>query len=303
MPPPPPGPDPDQIPIDDPDPRQTPGVPHPDEGPEGDPPPPDDPDRDTPEGPVGDPMPRPDLPVMTTVTLDAPFKVDGPDVPDYLGPPKIKNDAPFRLSRPGVVTGLAWTETGGDVLYVEATLLPGGKGQLVLTGQLGSVMQESARAALSHVRSRADVLGIAADTFATHDLHLHVPAGAIPKDGPSAGVTMATAILSAARKTPVTPDVAMTGEITLSGLVLPVGGIKEKALAARRQGVKTMILPAQNEDDLDELSAEARRDMTFRPVSTFEQVVEYALGAAPAPPVVEPVVPAPTPPPEPAVAG
>lgn len=296
----PPGADPDAIPMDDPDPRAIPGIPHPDEAPEGDPPPADDPDRDGPEAPIGDPLPHPDLPVMTTVTLEAPFKVDAPDVPDYLGPPKIKNDAPFRLSRPGVVTGLAWTETGGDVLYVEATLLPGGKGQLVLTGQLGSVMQESARAALSHVRSRADVLGIPDTLFGTHDLHLHVPAGAIPKDGPSAGVTMATAILSAARKTPVKPDVAMTGEITLSGLVLPVGGIKEKALAARRQGVKTMILPAQNEDDLDELSPEARKDMTFRPVSTFEQVVEVALGAWVPEPAVEAVVASPA---APAVAG
>jgi ATP-dependent Lon protease len=298
---PPPGSDPDHVPFEDPDPRETPGVPHPDEAPEGDPPPPDDPDRDEPEAPVGDPMQQPDLPVMSTVVLEAPFKVDAPDVPEYLGPPKIKNDAPFRLSRPGVVTGLAWTETGGDVLYVEATLLPGGKGQLVLTGQLGNVMQESARAALSHVRSRATALGISPDMFQTHDLHLHVPAGAIPKDGPSAGVTMASAILSAARQAPVTPDVAMTGEITLSGLVLPVGGIKEKALAARRHGVKTMILPAQNADDLDELSLEARRDMTFRPVSTFEEVVEIALGPlsvaalpAPSPPVpllpVEPVV-------------
>jgi ATP-dependent Lon protease len=220
-----------------------------------------------------------DVPIVTTVTLEAPFRVDGENVPDYLGPPKIKNDAPFRLSRPGVVTGLAWTETGGDVLYVEATLLPGGKGQLVLTGQLGSVMQESARAALSHVRSRAGALGIADDLFGKHDLHLHVPAGAIPKDGPSAGVTMATAILSAARQQAVTPDVAMTGEITLSGLVLPVGGVKEKALAARRQGVKTVVLPAQNEIDLDELSPEARRDMIFKPVASFEEVVAIALGA------------------------
>ncbi len=242
---------------------------------------------------------------MSGVTLDAPFKVGADEVPDYLGPPKIKNDAPFRLSRPGVVTGLAWTEAGGDVLYVEATLLPGGKGQLVLTGQLGSVMQESARAALSHVRSRAETLGIPGDLFSTHDLHLHVPAGAIPKDGPSAGVTMATAILSAARKTPVKPDVAMTGEITLSGLVLPVGGIKEKALAARRQGIKTMILPAQNEDDLDELSPEARREMTFRPVSTFEEVVEVALGAVVTPPTAPEAEPAPPPvsTTEPAVAG
>ena len=243
-------------------------------------------------------MKRPDLPAMTTVTLEAPFRVEGEDVPGYLGPPKIKNDAPFRLSRPGVVTGLAWTEAGGDVLYVEATLLPGGKGQLVLTGQLGSVMQESARAALSHVRSRATAFGIAPDLFGTHDLHLHVPAGAIPKDGPSAGVTMATAILSAARQTPVVTDVAMTGEITLSGLVLPVGGIKEKALAARRHGVKTMILPAQNEDDLDELSPEARASMTFKPAATFEEVIAVALSTlqishadeSPAVPPAEPAV-------------
>ena len=285
----------------DPDPRETPGVPHPVEHPEGDPPPPADPDRDAPEAPAGDPLPTPSLPVMTTVTLEAPFRVDGEDVPDYLGPPKIKNDAPFRLSRPGVVTGLAWTETGGDVLYVEATLLPGGKGQLVLTGQLGSVMQESARAALSHVRSRAAALGIADDLFGKHDLHLHVPAGAIPKDGPSAGVTMATAILSAARQTAVTPDVAMTGEITLSGLVLPVGGIKEKALAARRQGVKTMILPAQNEDDLDEISPEARRDMTFKPVATFEDVVAIALGGSVHAPAGETAVTPPVVPTEPAI--
>jgi len=303
MPPPAPDPDPRHNPSEEPDPRETPGVPHPDEAPEGDPPPPPDPDRDTPEAPIGDPMPQPDMPVMAPITLEAPFKVDAAEVPDFLGPPKIKNDAPFRLSRPGVVTGLAWTESGGDVLYVEATLLPGGKGQLVLTGQLGNVMQESARAAVSHVRSRATALGISPDTFQTHDLHLHVPAGAIPKDGPSAGVTMATAILSAARQSPVTADVAMTGEITLSGLVLPVGGIKEKALAARRQGVKTMILPAQNEDDLAELSPEARRDMTFRPVATFEEVVDIALGPVSVPALPVPPMPAPLPPAEPAVAG
>ena len=285
---------------EDPDPRDLPGDPNPHEFPEGDPPPPPDPDRDLPEAPIGDPAPAPQMPIMS-VALEAPFRVAAEDVPDYLGPPKIKNDAPFRLSRPGVVTGLAWTESGGDVLYVEATLLPGGKGQLVLTGQLGNVMQESARAALSHVRSRASALGIAEDFLTKHDLHLHVPAGAIPKDGPSAGVTMAIAILSAARKSPVTPDVAMTGEITLSGLVLPVGGIKEKALAARRHGVKTMILPDQNADDLDELSPEARRDMRFVPVSTFEEAVAIALGARVEPPPV--VVAAVTPPVEPVVAG
>ena len=165
------------------------------------------------------------------------------EVPDYLGPPRFRSETAFRTSRPGVATGVAWTETGGDVLFIEAVLLPGGDGHLTLTGQLGNVMQESARAALSHVRQQAVALGIDPETLTKHDLHVHVPAGAIPKDGPSAGVTMATAIVSAARGEPVRSDVAMTGEITLSGLVLPVGGIREKALAARRYGIKTFILP------------------------------------------------------------
>ena len=165
------------------------------------------------------------------------------EVPDYLGPARFRSEGAFRLSRAGVATGLAWTEVGGDVLYIEAVLLPGGGGHLTLTGQLGNVMQESARAALSHVRQQASALGITPETLSKQDLHIHVPAGAIPKDGPSAGVTMATAIVSAARGTPVRSDVAMTGEITLSGLVLPVGGIREKAMAARRQGIKTVVLP------------------------------------------------------------
>jgi ATP-dependent Lon protease len=203
--------------------------------------------------------------------------VDGPQVDDYLGPAKFRKEAAFRTSRPGVATGVAWTETGGDVLFIEATLLPGGNQNIILTGQLGSVMQESARAALSHLRARAGELGISPEFLAKHDLHVHVPAGAIPKDGPSAGVTMATAILSAARNRPVRQDVAMTGEITLSGLVLPVGGIREKALAARRHGIRTFILPALNEPDLEELSAEIRRDMTFVPVETLEQVIEVAM--------------------------
>jgi endopeptidase La len=203
--------------------------------------------------------------------------VDHDQVDDYLGPPRFRRDAAFRTSRPGVATGLAWTETGGDVLYIEASLLPGGNQNIILTGQLGNVMQESARAALSHLRARAADLGISPDFLAQHDLHVHVPAGAIPKDGPSAGVTMATAILSAARNQPVRQDVAMTGEITLSGLVLPIGGIREKALAARRSGIKTVILPALNEPDLAELPEEIRKDMTFIPVETLEQVVSVAL--------------------------
>jgi endopeptidase La len=203
--------------------------------------------------------------------------IDRDQVDDYLGPARFKKEVAFRTSRPGVATGVAWTETGGDVLFIEATLLPGGNQNIILTGQLGNVMQESARAALSHLRARAGELGIPPDFLAKHDLHVHIPAGAIPKDGPSAGVTMATAILSAARGRPVRQDVAMTGEITLSGLVLPVGGIREKALAARRFGIKTFILPALNEPDLEELPPEIRREMTFVPVETLEQVIEVAV--------------------------
>jgi ATP-dependent Lon protease len=203
--------------------------------------------------------------------------VAAPDVPTYLGLAPFRSEGAFRLSRPGVATGVAWTESGGDVLYIEAVLLPGGGGHLTLTGQLGSVMQESARAALSHVRQQATALGIPPDALAKQDLHIHVPAGAIPKDGPSAGVTMATAIVSAARGLPVRSDVAMTGEITLSGLVLPVGGIREKALAARRHRIKTFILPAMNEQDLAELPDEVRRDMTFVPAETLQDVLKVAL--------------------------
>ena len=209
--------------------------------------------------------------------------VDAPQVPDYLGPARFRSEAAFRTSRPGVATGVAWTESGGDVLFIEAVLLPGGAGHLTLTGQLGSVMQESARAALSHVRQQAEALGIKPETLSKQDLHVHVPAGAIPKDGPSAGVTMATAIVSAARGEPVLSDVAMTGEITLSGLVLPVGGIREKALAARRYGIKTFILPEMNEQDLAELPAEVRRQMTFVPARTFEDVLKAALPGVPVP--------------------
>jgi ATP-dependent Lon protease len=217
--------------------------------------------------------------VAARVATNAPYTalVDAPQIPDYLGPPRFRSEAAFRTSRPGVATGVAWTETGGDVLFIEAVLLPGGHGGLTLTGQLGNVMQESARAALSHVRQQADLLGISPETLTNNDLHVHVPAGAIPKDGPSAGVTMATAIVSAARGEPVQADVAMTGEITLSGLVLPVGGIREKALAARRYGIKTFILPEMNEQDLAELPAEVRAEMKFVPARTFEDVLKVAL--------------------------
>jgi ATP-dependent Lon protease len=205
-----------------------------------------------------------------------PARVDLDDVKEFLGPPRFHREVSFRTSRAGVATGVAWTETGGDVLFVEASLLPGGHENIMLTGQLGDVMQESARAALSHVRANAQALGIQPDFLEKHDLHVHVPAGAIPKDGPSAGVTMATAILSAVRKQPVRNDVAMTGEITLSGLVLPVGGIREKALAARRHGIKTFVLPALNKADLAELPAEVRNDMRFVPVETLDELLKVA---------------------------
>ena len=210
----------------------------------------------------------------------APTTIEPGELEKYLGPPPYRPDVAFRTSRAGVATGLAWTETGGDVLFVEAAVLPSGKGNLTLTGQLGSVMQESARAALSHVRQEARKLRIAPERLNENDIHVHVPAGAIPKDGPSAGVTMATAIVSALRDAPVRDDVAMTGEITLSGLVLPVGGIREKALAARRQGIKTLILPQQNYVDVDELPEEVRREMTFVPVKTLDEALEIALPAA-----------------------
>ncbi|HEX7140540.1 MAG TPA: endopeptidase La [Vicinamibacterales bacterium] len=211
-------------------------------------------------------------------------RVDAAELAEYLGPAPIHDDVSFRVSRPGVATGVAWTETGGDVLFVEAKLLPSGHHDLILTGQLGNVMQESARAALSHIRGEADALGIPKDAFDKYDLHVHVPAGAIPKDGPSAGVTMATAIVSALRNQAVREDVAMTGEITLSGLVLPVGGIREKSLAALRHGIKTFILPARNEPDLAELPSEVKNGMQFVPVQTLEEVLRIALPGSSRPP-------------------
>lgn len=209
-----------------------------------------------------------------------PTVVRAEDVPEYLGPPRFQQEISFRVSRPGVATGVAWTEAGGDVLFVEASLLPSGHHNLILTGQLGNVMQESARAALSHVRATSKELGVDPAVLDTHDLHVHVPAGAIPKDGPSAGVTMATAIVSALRNQRVRDDVAMTGEITLSGLVLPVGGIREKALAAKRFGIKTFVHPSRNSADVAELPPEVKDNMTFVAASTLADVLAVALPAA-----------------------
>jgi ATP-dependent Lon protease len=207
-----------------------------------------------------------------------------PRVRELLGKRRFFTEARRRTSRPGVATGLAWTPVGGEVLFIEATAMPG-KGRLTITGQLGEVMQESAQAALSYVRSNASELlpELPEDWFAGHDIHVHVPAGATPKDGPSAGVAMVTALASLLSERPVRSDVAMTGEITLTGQVLPIGGLKEKALAAQRNGIKSVIAPALNEQDADEIPEHLRRDLEFRFVATIDEVLEVALQRRPAP--------------------
>ncbi len=191
---------------------------------------------------------------------------------EYLGVPRFIPDDEQKRDEIGVATGLAWTPVGGEILYIEATIMKG-RGSLSLTGQLGDVMKESAQAALSYTRSRATELGITED-FKTLDIHIHVPSGAIPKDGPSAGVTMATAIISALTRTPVRRDVAMTGEITLRGRVLPIGGLKEKSLAALRAKMKTVVMPERNEKDLSEIPPDVRKKVKFRPVKHMDEVVK-----------------------------
>ncbi|MCC6314331.1 MAG: endopeptidase La [Thermomicrobiales bacterium] len=198
-------------------------------------------------------------------------------VTDYLGRPRFIDEVAERTDRPGIATGLAWTPSGGDVLFVEATMMPSREERLILTGMLGDVMRESAQAALSYVRSNAALFGIDPTVFEGKSVHLHVPAGAVPKDGPSAGVTMTVALVSLAANRPVRDDVAMTGEITLRGKVLPVGGIREKALAAHRVGIDEVILPARNERDLEDIPAELREQMTFRFVDAAEEAVRLAL--------------------------
>ncbi len=200
-------------------------------------------------------------------------------VREFLGKPKYFFDAALRTEKPGVATGLAWTPVGGDVLFVEATKMKG-KGNLIITGQLGDVMEESVRIAFSWVQANAEALGIDPDVFETHNFHIHVPAGAIPKDGPSAGVTMVTALVSLLTNRPVRADVGMTGEITLRGQVLPIGGVKQKILAAHRAGLKTIILPQRNEADLDDLPEDIRQELEFVLVDDIEQVLQTALRPA-----------------------
>jgi ATP-dependent Lon protease len=209
--------------------------------------------------------------------LDGTVEITEDNVPVYLGKQRYFAEVRERTQIPGVATALAATATGGDILFIEATRMPGSKG-LTLTGQLGDVMKESARIALSYVRSKAALLGIDLDFFDKHDIHLHVPAGATPKDGPSAGVTMVTAIVSLLTHRPVRSNVAMTGEITLRGRVLPVGGIKQKVLAGHRAGLDTVILPNHNAKDLDDLPFEVREQLHFILVEQIAEVLEAALG-------------------------
>ncbi len=197
-------------------------------------------------------------------------------VQEYLGKPRFTLDIVERSSAPGVAVGMAWTPTGGEVLFIEASIMPGEK-SLVLTGQLGDVMKESAQIALSYLRSRAQSLGINNDFYKNHDIHIHVPAGAIPKDGPSAGITMLTALASLLLDRPVKPLLAMTGEVTLRGLVLPVGGIKDKVLAANRSGIKEVIIPRDNRNDLDEIPSHIKKGLKIHLVKRVEDVLDIAL--------------------------
>jgi ATP-dependent Lon protease len=209
--------------------------------------------------------------------------VDADKARAYLGKQRHFAEASERIDRPGIVTGLVWTPVGGDIIFIESTRMPGGKG-FTLTGQLGDVMKESARAALSWVRAEAERLGIDARFFDHSDLHMHVPAGAIPKDGPSAGIAMSTSLVSLLTGRPIKENLAMTGEITLRGKVLPIGGIKEKVLAAHRAGIRTVILPRRNQNDVDDIPEEVRRELMF----VFADRMEEVLDAALSPRVAEP---------------
>jgi ATP-dependent Lon protease len=205
-----------------------------------------------------------------TITVDEGF------LRSCLGPPKFFNEIALRTSLPGVATGLAWTPFGGDILFVEATKMAG-DGKLLLTGQLGDVMKESAQAALSLVKSRAEMLGIEPEMFRKSDLHVHIPAGAIPKDGPSAGVTLFVALVSLLIGKRINKDVAMTGEISLRGLVLAVGGVKEKVLAAKRAGISCVLLPELNRKDIEEVPATAREGIRFEFLKTVDDALQLAL--------------------------
>jgi len=207
-----------------------------------------------------------------------PIRMTRGDLAAILGAPQFESETAMRTSVPGVATGLAWTPVGGDILFIEATRVPG-SGRLILTGQLGEVMRESAQAALSIVKNRAAALGIDASRFEKNDIHIHVPAGAIPKDGPSAGVAMYMALVSLMTDRTVRSDTAMTGEISLRGLVLPVGGIKEKVVGAHRAGIRRIMLPARNRKDYDDIPEIARKEVEFIWLERVEEAVAAALEA------------------------
>jgi ATP-dependent Lon protease len=207
---------------------------------------------------------------------DKNFVISSLNINKYLGVPKFLPEEEMEKDEVGVATGLAWTETGGDIIYVEATTMKG-KGTLTLTGQLGDVMKESAQAALSYIRSRSGKLGIKDEIFSKTDLHIHVPAGAIPKDGPSAGITIATSIASALTGRPVNKNIALTGEVTLRGRVLPIGGLKEKTLAAKRMGIKRVIIPKRNKKDLEDIPKYIKKDMEFIFAETMDDVLKFSL--------------------------
>ncbi|RMD73936.1 MAG: endopeptidase La, partial [Chloroflexi bacterium] len=210
------------------------------------------------------------------------FVIDEAAVVKYLGPERYTYGIAEEQDEVGVATGVAWTSAGGDILSIE--VLPfKGKGQLQLTGQLGEVMKESAQTAVSYVRSRAADFGIDPNTFEETNIHIHIPEGAVPKDGPSAGITLTTALISALTGTPVRRDVAMTGEVTLRGKVLPIGGLKEKTLAAHRAGIRTFILPKENAKDISELPEKVRRELNLIPVSSMDEVLRIALSRMPTP--------------------
>ena len=205
------------------------------------------------------------------------YRVSPKNLHQYLGVPKYLPEEEQEKDEIGVATGLAWTETGGDVLYIEASAIKQGKGQLTLTGHLGEVMKESAHAALSYIRSQGTRLGIDPGLFSKQDIHIHVPAGAIPKDGPSAGITMATALVSCLSQRPVKRDIAMTGEITLRGRILPIGGLKEKVLAAKRAHIQSIILPKRNKKDLDDIPKHLLNGLQFILADTMSDVLNNAL--------------------------
>jgi len=242
--------------------------------------------EEQPQATAQEPVPNGTAPAATETAAPSgtvvPVKIDVEAVRDALGRQKFFQESATRTATPGVATGLAVTGVGGDVLFIESTAMKGGSsnGSLVLTGQLGDVMKESGRIALSYVRGHADELGIDEHEFEGREFHVHVPAGAIPKDGPSAGVTMVTSLASLLTGRPVKHTVGMTGEVTLQGKVLPIGGLKQKILAAHAAGLTDVILPERNRGDLDDIPEEVAEQMTFHPVMTVQEVIDRALEPA-----------------------